>query len=154
MATAGCRFSALSSFVFANLSIILVILTSDVNITRIVTYDSKVLYYPGLQSHPQHELALKQQTGFGGVLSFRIKGGKTEAWKFIDGVQFLSITANLGDAKSTITHPATTTHGRLSDENKIRSGITDNLIRISVGLESVEDIKKDMQLGFVAAGLE
>ncbi|WP_250658352.1 O-succinylhomoserine sulfhydrylase [Alkalimarinus coralli] len=113
----------------------------------------EAVFYTGLETHAQHELAKQQQSGFGGVLSFRIKGGKEEAWKFIDGTQFLSITANLGDTKSTITHPATTTHGRLSDESKMRSGITDNLIRVSVGLESVEDIKKDLQLGFVAAGL-
>ncbi|UZE97862.1 O-succinylhomoserine sulfhydrylase [Alkalimarinus alittae] len=111
------------------------------------------VFYTGLKTHPQYELARQQQNGFGGVLSFRIKGGKDEAWKFIDGLQFISITANLGDTKSTITHPATTTHGRLSDEAKARSGITDNLIRISVGLESVEDIKKDLQLGFMSAGL-
>ncbi len=112
------------------------------------------VFYTGLETHPQHALAKKQQSGFGGVLSFRIKGGREEAWKFIDGVQFLSITANLGDTKTTITHPATTTHGRLSDEGKARSGITENLIRISVGLESVDDIKRDLQLGFSASGLE
>ncbi len=112
------------------------------------------VFYTGLESHPQHALAKLQQTGFGGVLSFRIKGGREEAWKFIDGVQFLSITANLGDTKTTITHPATTTHGRLADEEKRRSGITENLIRISVGLESVDDIIKDLKRGFVAAGIE
>ena len=112
------------------------------------------VFYTGLESHPQYALAKKQQSGFSGVLSFRIKGGREEAWKFIDGVQFLSITANLGDTKTTITHPATTTHGRLSEEDKARSGITENLIRISVGLESVEDIKKDLQLGFISSGLD
>lgn len=120
----------------------------------LATKDSvESVFYTGLKTHAQHELAKQQQNGFGGVLSFRIKGGQEEAWKFIDGVRFLSITANLGDTKSTITHPATTTHGRLSDDNKLRSGISDNLIRISVGLEAVEDIKKDLQLGFESAGL-
>ena len=114
----------------------------------------ETVFYTGLESHSQFELARKQQSGFSGVLSFRIKGGREEAWKFIDGLQFLSITANLGDTKTTITHPATTTHGRLSDEDKARSGITENLIRISVGLESVNDIKKDLQLGFISSGLE
>ena len=114
----------------------------------------ETVFYTGLESHAQYALAKKQQSGFSGVLSFRIKGGREEAWKFIDGVQFLSITANLGDTKTTITHPATTTHGRLSDEDKARSGITENLIRISVGLESLEDIKKDLQLGFISSGLE
>ncbi len=114
----------------------------------------ETVFYTGLESHAQYELAKKQQSGFSGVLSFRIKGGREEAWKLIDGLQFLSITANLGDTKTTITHPATTTHGRLSDEDKVRSGITENLIRISVGLESVEDIKKDLQAGFISSGLE
>lgn len=114
----------------------------------------ETVFYTGLKTHPQFELAQQQQSGFGGVLSFRIKGGKEEAWKFIDGLQFMSITANLGDTKSTVTHPATTTHGRLSDEAKSKSGITDNLIRISVGLESVEDLKKDLQQGFISAGIE
>jgi len=106
----------------------------------------KVLY-AGLTEHPQHELAAKQQKAFGGVLAFRVKGGKAEAWKVIDATKILSITANLGDTKTTIVHPATTTHGRLSDEDKAKAGITDNLIRISVGLESLEDIKADLIRG-------
>ncbi len=108
------------------------------------------VHYPGLATHPQHGLAARQQAGFGGVLSFEIKGGKAEAWRFIDATRMLSITANLGDAKSTITHPATTTHGRLSDEARQRAGIGDNLIRISVGLEDVMDIKADLCRGFEA----
>ena len=108
------------------------------------------VFYAGLQSHPQHELAKKQQTGFGGVLSFQLKGAREEAWRFIDGTRMISITANLGDVKTTITHPATTTHGRLSPEDKARAGITENLIRISVGIEAVGDLKTDLERGFQA----
>ena len=104
--------------------------------------------YPGLESHPQHKLACEQQTGFGGVLSFVLKKGKEAAWTVIDNTRLLSITANLGDAKSTITHPGTTTHGRLSDEAKAEAGIAPGLIRISVGLEDIEDIKADLARGF------
>ena len=107
---------------------------------------SKV-YYSGLESHPQYALAKQQQFAGSGVLSFEVKGGKEAAWKLIDSTRLLSITANLGDAKSTITHPATTTHGRLSDEDKLQAGITDGLIRVSVGLESIDDIKNDIELG-------
>ncbi|MDY6814274.1 MAG: O-succinylhomoserine sulfhydrylase [Pseudomonadota bacterium] len=110
------------------------------------------VYYAGLQSHPQHELAKRQQKGFGGVLSFRVKGGREEAWRFIDATRMISITANLGDVKTTITHPATTTHGRLSPEDKDRAGITENLIRLSVGIEAVEDLKTDLTRGFDALG--
>ena len=106
------------------------------------------VYFPGLTSHPQHELAKRQQTDFGGVLSFEVKGGKDSAWKVVDSTRLLSITANLGDTKSTITHPATTTHGRLTPEARLEAGIRDNLLRIAVGLESVEDIKKDLLRGF------
>ena len=106
------------------------------------------VYYPGLSSHPQHELAKAQQSDFGGVLSFEVKGGKESAWKVVDSTRMLSITANLGDTKSTITHPATTTHGRLTPEARLEAGIKDNLLRIAVGLESVEDIKKDLLRGF------
>ena len=105
------------------------------------------VHYSGLESHPQYELARQQQFAGSGVLSFEVKGGKTAAWKLIDSTRLLSITANLGDAKSTITHPATTTHGRLSDEERQQSGISDGLIRISVGLESIEDIKADIERG-------
>ena len=108
------------------------------------------VYYAGLQSHPQHELAKKQQDGFGGVLSFLVRGGREEAWKFIDATRMISITANLGDVKTTITHPATTTHGRLSPEDKARAGITENLIRLSVGIESIKDLKTDLDRGFQA----
>ncbi len=103
--------------------------------------------YPGLSSHPQHELACRQQSHFGGVVSFEISGGQQQAWKLIDSTQLLSITANLGDVKSTITHPATTTHGRLTEEARLAAGIKDNLVRISVGLENLDDIKQDLQPG-------
>ena len=107
----------------------------------------KRVYYPGLASHPQHELAKKQQSGFGGIVSFEVDGGKDAAWKLIDSTRVISITANLGDTKSTITHPATTTHGRLTPEQRLDAGISDGLIRISVGLEDVEDIKQDLARG-------
>lgn len=105
------------------------------------------VFYTGLPTHPQHLLARAQQSAFGGVLSFRVKGGRKEAWSVIDATRFLSITGNLGDAKSTITHPATTTHGRLSDEAKAEAGITENLIRVAVGLEHIDDIKADLNRG-------
>jgi len=108
------------------------------------------VFYSGLPDHPQHALAASQQRAFGGVLSFRVKGGKAEAWKFIDATRLMSITANLGDAKTTIVHPATTTHGRLSQEDRSSAGITDNLIRVAVGLESVEDLKADLSRGLAA----
>lgn len=109
------------------------------------------VYYAGLADHPQYELAKQQQSGFGGVLSMEIKADagkeKEAAWRFIDATKLLSITANLGDVKSTITHPASTTHGRLSAEQQLEVGIKQNLIRISVGLESLEDIKADLLRG-------
>ncbi len=104
--------------------------------------------YPGLPSHPQHRLAAQQQDGFGGVLSFEVKGGKEAAWTLIDATRLVSITANLGDTKTTITHPATTTHGRLTPEQRAEAGIGDGLIRIAVGLEEVDDLKADLQRGF------
>ncbi|MFC1748368.1 O-succinylhomoserine sulfhydrylase [Pseudomonadota bacterium] len=107
----------------------------------------KQVNYPGLKSHPQHELAAKQQRSFGGVLSFEVDGGKESAWKLIDSTTMISITANLGDAKSTITHPATTTHGRLTPEQRSNAGISDGLIRIAVGLEDINDIKADLSRG-------
>ena len=105
------------------------------------------VFYSGLENHPQHELAKKQQSAFGGIIAFEVKGGKEGAWKLVNATQWLSITANLGDAKTTITHPATTTHGRLTEEARAEAGITDGMLRISVGLESVEDIQKDLQQG-------
>lgn len=108
------------------------------------------VFYAGLPDHPGHNIAAAQQRAFGGVLSFRVKGGKEQAWKVIDSTQVLSLTANLGDAKTTIVHPATTTHGRLSDEQKAETGITENLIRIAVGLEDIKDIKADLLRGLKA----
>jgi len=107
----------------------------------------KRVYYPGLQSHPQHALAKTQQSGFGGLLSFELNGGQEEGWRLIDATKLLSITANLGDTKSTITHPGTTTHGRLTPEQRNDAGISDGLIRIAVGLEDIEDIKADLLRG-------
>ncbi len=110
------------------------------------------VYYSGLESHPGHRLAKKQQRGFGGVLSFQVKGGQEQAWRVIDGTQIMSLTANLGDTKTEIVHPATTTHGRLTDEQRSQAGIERNLIRVSVGLEDIEDLKSDLQRGFAALG--
>jgi O-succinylhomoserine sulfhydrylase len=105
------------------------------------------VHYPGLLSHAQHELAKRQQRHFGGVVSFELAGGKEHAWRVIDATQMLSITANLGDVKSTITHPASTTHGRLTPEVRAAAGIKDGLVRVSVGLENIEDIKNDLLRG-------
>lgn len=105
------------------------------------------VHYPGLASHPQHALAAKQQQGFGGVLSFEVAGGKQAAWKVIDSTLLISITANLGDTKTTVTHPATTTHGRLTQEQRDAAAVSDSLIRVAVGLEDIEDLKSDLQRG-------
>lgn len=107
----------------------------------------KRVYYPGLKSHPQHELAKTQQSGFGGVLSFEVEGGQKEAWSVIDSSSLFSITANLGDTRSTMTHPATTTHHRLTDEQRAEAGISDSLIRLSIGLEDVSDLTRDLAAG-------
>jgi len=108
------------------------------------------VYYSGLKDHPQHALACRQQTAFGGVLAFEVEGEREEAWRFIDATRMVSITGNLGDVKSTITHPATTTHGRMSAEERQAAGIREGLIRFSVGLESLDDIKADLQRGLDA----
>jgi O-succinylhomoserine sulfhydrylase len=108
------------------------------------------VYHPGLESHPQHALAIRQQEGFGGIVSFEVRGGKENAWSVIDATRVFSITANLGDAKSTITHPATTTHGRLTPEQRAAAGISDGLIRLAVGLESVADLQADLARGLAA----
>lgn len=107
----------------------------------------KKVYYPGLPSHPQHELASRQQRSGGAVVSFEMKGGREDAWKVVDSTSMISITANLGDTKTTITHPATTTHGRISPEARARAGITEGLLRIAVGLESAGDIRADLERG-------
>lgn len=106
------------------------------------------VYYPGLDSHPGHKLAASQQSGFGGLLSFELNNSSREAaWLVIDSTRLLSITANLGDVKSTITHPATTTHGRVAPEERAKAGISDGLLRIAIGLESIDDIQNDLQRG-------
>jgi O-succinylhomoserine sulfhydrylase len=108
------------------------------------------VYYAGLPDHPQHELAQRQQRGFGGLLAFELDGGRAKAWRYINAVRLLSITANLGDTKSSITHPATTTHGRLTAEARETAGIREGLVRIAVGLEDVDDIIRDLSRGFEA----
>lgn len=109
----------------------------------------KQVYYPGLESHPQHALACTQMSGFGGIVSFEL-AGRAESWRLIDHTQLLSITANLGDTRSTITHPATTTHGRLSSEERTASGIHEGLVRLGIGLENVHDITRDLERGLTA----
>jgi len=110
----------------------------------------EAVYYPGLENHPQHALAKRLLDGFGGVVSFSVRGGRESAWRVIDSTELLSITANLGDAKTTITHPATTTHARITAEERARAGIGDNLIRIAAGLEYIDDIIGDVQTGLDA----
>ena len=105
------------------------------------------VFYPGLPSHPQHALATRQQRSGGAIVSFDVKGGKEAAWRVVDATRMISITANLGDTKSTITHPASTTHGRISAEARARAGIGDGLLRVAVGLESLKDIKADLARG-------
>ena len=105
------------------------------------------VYYPGLPSHAQHDLVARQQQAAGGILSFDVKGGQPAAWSVIDATRMLSITANLGDTKTTITHPATTTHGRLTPEQRVESGIGNGLLRVAVGLEAIEDIQQDLARG-------
>src|SRR3990167_392673 len=105
------------------------------------------VFYPGLPSHPQHELAKRQQRAAGPVLSFQVKGGRAAAWKVIDATRLISITATLGDAKATIVHPASTTHGRISQEARDAAGIGEGLVRVAVGLEAGEDIRADLARG-------
>ena len=105
------------------------------------------VYYPGLPSHPQYALASQQQKTGGGIVSFEVKGGRDEAWRVIDSTQLISVTANLGDTKTTITHPATTTHARITPEARAAAGITEGLLRIAVGLEAVDDIQNDLARG-------
>jgi O-succinylhomoserine sulfhydrylase len=105
------------------------------------------VFYPGLASHPQHALAMRQQRAGGAIVSFEVKGGREAAWKVVDSTRLISITGNLGDVKTTITHPATTTHGRITPEARAAAGIGDGLLRVSVGLEAVEDVKADLARG-------
>ncbi len=105
------------------------------------------VFYPGLASHPQHALAMRQQKSGGAIVSFEVEGAREEAWRVVDSCRLLSITANLGDTKTTITHPASTTHGRISAEARAAAGIGEGLLRIAVGLESVDDIEADLKNG-------
>jgi O-succinylhomoserine sulfhydrylase len=109
------------------------------------------VFYPGLPSHPQYALARRQQAGAGAIVSFEVKGGRAEAWRVIDACRLLSITANLGDVKTTITHPASTTHGRISADARALAGIGEGLLRLAVGLESVDDIEADLRRGLTHA---
>ncbi|MGO1344714.1 O-succinylhomoserine sulfhydrylase [Chromohalobacter japonicus] len=110
------------------------------------------VHYSGLESHPQHALAKQQQSGFGAVLGVEVKGGRDGAWALIDHSRLMSITGNLGDVKTTVTHPATTTHARLSDEQKAAAGISEGLVRIAVGLEALDDLKRDIRRGLDTLG--
>ena len=103
------------------------------------------VHYLGLESHPHHQIAKEQQCDFGGIVSFEVSGGKKGAFRLINNTKMISITANLGDTKSTITHPASTTHARLSEDERRQSNISDSLIRISVGLENISDIISDLR---------
>jgi O-succinylhomoserine sulfhydrylase len=109
------------------------------------------VFYPGLASHPQHALAMSQQKSGGAIVSFEVKGEREAAWRVIDSTQLLSITANLGDTKTTITHPASTTHGRITPEARAASGIREGLLRVAVGLEDIGDIEADLARGLVAS---
>ena len=104
-------------------------------------------FYPGLASHPQHDLAKRQQSAGGAIVTFGVKGGREAAWKVIDSTRLISITGNLGDTKTTVTHPATTTHARISPEARAAAGITEGLVRVAVGLEAVADIRADLERG-------
>lgn len=152
--TAGPTMSAFNAWVFlkgmetlkirmdahsANALFIAKWLETQPNVARV--------YYPGLPSHPQHQLAMKQQKTGGGIVSFEVKGGRAEAWRLIDSTRIVSITANLGDTKTTLTHPATTTHARITQQARDAAGITEGLLRIAVGLEATSDIQADLEQG-------
>ncbi len=152
--TAGPTMSAFNAWVFlkgletlkirmdahsANALAVAQWLEAQTNVARV--------FYPGLPSHPQHALAMKQQKAGGGIVSFEVKGGREAAWRVIDSTRLVSITANLGDTKTTLTHPATTTHARITPEARAAAGITEGLLRIAVGLEAVVDIQNDLARG-------
>jgi O-succinylhomoserine sulfhydrylase len=109
------------------------------------------VFYPGLASHPQHGIAMRQQSSGGAVVSFVVKGGRKAAWRVVDATKVISITANLGDTKTTITHPASTTHGRITPEARVAAGIGEGLLRLAVGLEHAEDIMRDLERGLTGA---
>jgi O-succinylhomoserine sulfhydrylase len=110
----------------------------------------KRVHYAGLASHQQHALAKRQQSGFGGIIAVEVDGGREGAWRFVDATKLMSITANLGDVKTTLTHPSTTTHARITPAERERAGIVEGLLRISVGLEDIADLKEDIQRGLAA----
>lgn len=120
-------------------------------LARRLTQQAKVqrVFYPGLESHPQYDLARRQQKAAGGIVSFEVAGGREAAWRLIDATELLSITANLGDVKTTITHPASTTHGKWSAEERNQAGISDSLVRIAVGLEDIDDIYADLRFDLI-----
>ena len=128
--------------------------SSALSLSRWLASEPRVarVYYPGLESHPQHALVGegRQQRAGGGIVAFEVAGGQAAAWRVIDAMRLCSITANLGDTKTTVTHPATTTHGRLGSEARAAAGIGDGLIRIAVGLETPEDIRRDIARGLDA----
>jgi O-succinylhomoserine sulfhydrylase len=105
------------------------------------------VFYPGLPTHPHHALAMRQQRAGGAIVSFEVAGGRDAAWKVIDATRLISITGNLGDVKTTITHPATTTHGRITPQARAAAGITEGLIRVAVGLEAAADLQADLSRG-------
>jgi O-succinylhomoserine sulfhydrylase len=113
--------------------------------------DVRKVYYGGLESHPGHVLASRQQSGHGGIIAFEVDKERAGAWAFVDATQLMSITANLGDTKTTLTHPATTTHCRITPAERERAGITEGLLRIAVGLEHLDDLKADIERGLAAA---
>ncbi|MCL4128542.1 UNVERIFIED_CONTAM: hypothetical protein GTU68_056488 [Idotea baltica] len=154
MRTAGPSMSSFNAWVFAkgletmslrvnqacdNASQVAQWLSEQANVEQV--------YYPGLESHPQYQLAANQQSKAGAVVSFKVAGGQAAAWKLINSTQLLSITANLGDTRTTITHPYTTTHARWSDQDKAEAGITEGLIRLAIGLEDPQDIVEDLKVG-------
>lgn len=152
MRTAGPCLSPFNAWVFLKgLETLAVRMRAhEQNATRIAQWLSEQtsverVHFPGLESHPQHELAKRQQRGFGSIVSFDVRGGRDAAWKVIDQTRLCSITANLGDTRTTITHPATTTHGRISAEARAKAGIGEGLIRLSVGLEDEADLIRDLQ---------
>ena len=151
MRTAGPSLSSFNAWVFAkgletmslrvnqacdNASVVAQWLSEQANVEQV--------FYPGLESHPQYQLAASQQTKAGAIVSFKVKGGREAAWKLINSTQLLSITANLGDTRTTITHPFTTTHARWSDQDKAKAGIEEGLIRLAIGLEDPLDIIEDL----------
>jgi len=112
------------------------------------------VFYPGLETHPGHALAARQQSAGGGIVAFEVYGGRAEAWRVIDATRALSITANLGDVKTTIVHPASTTHGRITPEQREAAGIGESLIRVAVGLDALEDIRADLARGLDALAMD